>query len=100
MPQEPYIINGTVYQSDGITPSSGNLVKLFNETTGEVQEFITNSSGQYVFDCGNFTKGYTEGDYIKVIAAGDNSNAHDLRMKIIARDTFQISELKIKYKTE
>ena len=98
-PNEPYVINGTVYQNGGVTPSSGTTVVLVHEPSGETMTITTNSLGQYILDMANLTS-YSDGDYFKVVAQSTTSVNQDLRLKIISRSIFQISELKVKYKTD
>ena len=96
MPSTPYIIAGRVFQSNGTTPSASNSLVLRHDSSGETLFFTTDADGYYIFDLANLTT-YSDGNYFTIIATGSNSTSQDLRMRIIARDTGQISEIKVKY---
>ena len=68
----PLILNGIVYQSDGSTVITSCRVTARNETTNETLTADTNSSGQYVMDCANFTSGYTLGDNVSLLVLYTN----------------------------
>lgn len=95
-PNQPYILAGKVYQSDGTTFSNGTTVQAIQESTGEILVNVTNSQGEYAFDCANFTS-YSDGQFIKILATGSTSSTQDLRMKIVSRSTLQVSEIKVEY---
>ena len=88
----PYLISGTVYRTfvtgrvdvrvtiSGVGSTQDIIIKgstdiaasqlltFTNLTTDETGTDTTNASGQYSFDCQNFTSGYTDGDIIKIVA--------------------------------
>lgn len=66
MPTNPYVINGTVIDTDSTIVTSTNVI-AHNTTTGErVNPFATTSSGRYVLDLANLSSGYSQGDSITV----------------------------------
>lgn len=75
MPSTPYPIYGILYDTDGSTPIASTTVKIRNESTNETTSVTTNSSGQFVLDCGNFASGWTNGDYVTVYAIYTNYSA-------------------------
>ena len=68
----PFPLNGTVYDSDGITALANVKVICMNVTNNETQTYITNSSGQFMFDLANFTSGYLTGNEISLFASYGN----------------------------
>jgi hypothetical protein len=62
VPSVPYIVAVKVYQSDGSTPRSGAVVLLTNYSTGDTLTETSNSAGEVVYDLGNMTNGYSDGD--------------------------------------
>ena len=63
----PYPVNGTVKDSGSNAIST--RVILRNDRTGEKLSATSNSSGQYLFDAGNFTSGYVNTDRLTVICS-------------------------------
>lgn len=61
----PYIIRGTVTDSDGNVVDTPT-VKIRNETTNELIIASSNSSGQYIADIANLASGYLQTDRITV----------------------------------
>lgn len=94
----PYVVGGRVRQSDGVTPSANNNLVLRYEPSNEFLFTTTDVNGDYAFDLANLTS-YTDGDYFIIVATGSTSIVQDLRLRIIARDIAQISEIKVKYST-
>jgi len=64
--QLPYVISGTVYDTDGSTAINGATVRARNETNNEIISVTSDSSGQYIFDCANFDSGYLTTDKVTV----------------------------------
>lgn len=86
MPLPPYILQGIIYQNQGVITALhtidtglpgasvdigngtikeiGIIVTATNGTTDEELTAVTNSTGAYLIDCGNYTSGYTNGDII------------------------------------
>ena len=62
MPLIPFIISGTITQSDG---SAYNTKTVWLTRSNQTLATTTNSSGQYVFDCANFND-YSDGDSVLV----------------------------------
>jgi len=71
----PYVVSGTVYQSDGSTALASATVYLRNETSNEVISTTTDSSGAYILDAANLTSGYLTGDVITVYVFYTNYEA-------------------------
>ena len=65
----PYPLDGIIYESNGTTAVVSLTVSVMNVSTGETQTITTNSSGQYLVECANFTSGYTNGDVISIWAS-------------------------------
>ena len=70
-----YPISGILYDTDGTTALASATVKIRNENTNKTLTETTNSSGQYVFDCGNLEGGWTEGDKITIYVIYQNYDA-------------------------
>ncbi len=68
----PYTISGICYDTNGTTALANVKVTLRNERTNETITQNTNSSGQYVLDCGNLTSQYSVGDTITVFVIYTN----------------------------
>lgn len=68
----PLILNGVVYQSDGSTVIADARVTARNERSTETLNIDTNSSGQYVMNCANFTSGYVIGDTVTLMVIYSN----------------------------
>jgi len=96
----PYLIGITVTDSDG-NAENGVSVTLKNETTTDTLTQTTNSLGKVLFDCGNFTNGYTDGDYLIYTAEGTGTNGNDLRMKIVSNysGTAILKKFKVYYES-
>ena len=62
----PYLIYGTVYDSDGTTPVSSVTVRAKNEVNGTTVSTTSNSSGYYIIDLANSSEGYTYADIVTV----------------------------------
>jgi len=73
----PFIIYGTVFDTDGTTALSGILVRARNERTDETLATppLSDANGQYAIDASNFTSGYTVGDVISVYIIYNNLNS-------------------------
>jgi len=98
MPSTPYIISGTVYDSDQVTPTSGATVTLTDETTNESISTTTNALGQYIMDMTNLASGPTTDGFIKIVVSGSGTNGKDLRYKaVLLSGHGEISKLKISY---
>lgn len=97
--QTPYLVYGTLYENDGSTPDASASLTIKNETTSETLTTTTNSIGQYIFDCANFTSNYADGDYVTVTLNESGSVGQDLKIKIISRGYGQISEFDVSYST-
>lgn len=69
MPVTPFPVSGTVYDTDGTTALASVKVICRNVTNNETQNYTTNSSGQYLFDLGNFSSGYLVGDEISLFVS-------------------------------
>lgn len=73
----PYVIGGFVFQSNGTTAVADVTVTVTNSSTGEshngnesgFDDLVTNSSGEYSTNLGNFTTDYTDGDRIECSAS-------------------------------
>ena len=63
-PQFPSIVHGK------FTSSKRNVgevtVRIRNESTGDVQDVVTDRFGRYLADAANFVNGYTVGDTVTV----------------------------------
>ena len=68
MPNLPYIVYGTITDSDSTNPSGAKIV-LRNDRSGQKISTVTNSSGQYLLDAANLTSGYVESDRLTSICA-------------------------------
>ncbi len=75
MPAGLYPISGILYNIDGTTAVASATVKIRNENINKTLTETTNSSGQYVFDCGNFKGGWTDGDKITLYVIYQNYDA-------------------------
>ncbi len=75
MPAGLYPISGILYETDGTTAVASATVKIRNENTNKTLTETTNGSGQYVFECGNLTGGWTDGDKITVYVIYQNFDA-------------------------
>ena len=91
MPSEPYLISGTITNSNGSAGSSLS-VTLTNETTGKTLTETTDSNGHYIFDLNNLSTGYSDGDIINVVVEGSGTNGKEL---VIQTRYYGTSELKL-----
>lgn len=69
----PYIVYGTVYNTDGTTGiGSGVTITIRNETNNETQTTTTDSNSRYIFDAANFASGYLATDTFTVFVIYTN----------------------------
>ncbi len=61
-----YLIYGTIYESDEVTPAPRATVIVRNDTKGTSEETMSNEHGQYLVDLANYPGGYNHGDTIAV----------------------------------
>ena len=61
---EQYAIYGKLYETDGSTAVSGATVKLRHERTQEKLTFTTSSTGEFMFNLGDLTEGWSDGDVV------------------------------------
>lgn len=99
MPSTPHLIGIVVKTSAGIVEPNID-VTLHNERTGDELTETSNASGQVLFDCYNFTNGWTNGDYLYFQAEGSGSNEEELRFKIVSRTSGYIRKYRVFYETE
>ena len=90
-PRFPFLIAGTCFDTDGTTPLTSTTVTALNETTRESITTTTNGSGQYIFDCANFTSGFTNGDYVSTTISGTGSIGENLVVRFTSHSTSQIT---------
>jgi len=70
-----YAIWGVLYDTDGTTAIANATVKIRNESTNNTLTETTDANGGYVFNCGNFADGWTNGDLITIYAIYTNYSA-------------------------
>ena len=93
----PYVISGTITDTDGSTVVASATVRARNETTGDIILTTTNSSGQYLLDASNFANGWdkTQKFTVYVIytnleasttldASGTGEHEADLTLSLVA----------------
>jgi len=68
MPGVPYPFHGTIQDSDENALGALRVV-LTNVNTNDELTGTTNSSGEFMFDLANLSKGYSDGDQISVYAS-------------------------------
>jgi len=68
----PYIVSGTVYDTDGTTALANIKVIIRNERTNETINQTTNGAGQYALDASNFTSQFADGDTLTVFVIYTN----------------------------
>lgn len=61
----PHIITGTATDVNS-NAIANRVIILTNLNSSETQTFTSTSSGEYIFDCGNFASGYADGDKISL----------------------------------
>lgn len=70
----PFVIFGTITDTDSTNPSGAKVV-MRNDRTGEKINTTTNSSGEYTLEAANLASGYMETDRLTIICAfGDADN--------------------------
>ena len=71
--QKPYTIEGTVLESDEVTPAPSAMVTVTNLTRGGEETVTSKENGDYLVDLANYTNGYAHLDSIKVyvVRGGD-----------------------------
>jgi len=96
----PYLIQGKIYDSTD-SPVKNATVTITNESTGDTQTTTTGSTGDYVFDCGNFTNGWTDGNKLGITATYSGIGTdigESLRVKVVAiKNPTQIKRLEVLY---
>lgn len=98
MPTTPYVITGKVYDNTNAIVN-GLTLTLTNETNGNTLLTTSNGLGEFIFDLNNLSNGYSDGDWINIIAAGTGSNGKYLILKIVSNinNYTQIKEVKLAY---
>ena len=69
MPATPFVVYGTILDSDAVTPLSNVRVSIQNVSTNETSNVLTDANGQYQYDLANLTSGYALGNDISVYAS-------------------------------
>ena len=90
----PYILGITVKNTSG-NPVTSTVVTLTNETSDDVLTETTNSKGRVVFDLGNFTSGYSDGDFVNYVVTGSSSVGEELVFKIVSRATGVLKDFNV-----
>ncbi len=69
MPKTQYVLEGNVTES---TSEGANNVRVYflNNTTNEIGSELTDSGGDYIYDCANLTSGVSDGDIITIFSTG------------------------------
>jgi len=84
-PTQPHIIRGTI-TTRGSNAVANTPLLITNTRTGDtITGVSTNALGQYVFDCQNFTNGYSNNDYISIELNPDYS-VSDFTIQLTADD--------------
>jgi hypothetical protein len=98
MPDLPYGIGFRVYEADEVTPASNVAFSAINERTGDILTGTTDVNGYGVIDCGNFTNGYEDGDYIRIAISGAGTLGTDYTYKAKLYTGYaEIAEIQISY---
>ncbi|MCK9370465.1 carboxypeptidase-like regulatory domain-containing protein [Candidatus Dojkabacteria bacterium] len=71
----PYVISGTIFDTDGSTSVNGATVRARNETNNEIISTTSDSDGNYIVDCSNFASGYLQTDVVTVYVIYSNLDA-------------------------
>ena len=88
MAQLPYIVYGTITDSNG-SAVSGATVWLRNETTNEKIYTSTDSNGKYELDAANLASGYLDSDYFTIYC--NNANEYNEASYLFSAGTHSVS---------
>ena len=69
----PFVIAGTVFDTDTTTALASVKVTARNERSNKTISIISNSLGEYQLDAANFSGGYNDGDAVTVFVLYINS---------------------------
>ena len=100
-PIHPYILGGTIFDTDGSTGLANVYLRAYNETTRRYSCTVkpTSSTGRWLFDCRGFGD-WNNGDYIKfTVIGGSGTDDQDLRVKALSHGTSRVTNLKVQYWT-
>ena len=68
----PYIVQGTLFNTDGVTAIANVRVYLRNERTNETINQNTIAGGLFALDCANFPSAYAESDIVTLFVIYQN----------------------------
>jgi len=86
----PFVVAGVVYDTDGSTALANVKVTVRNERTNETISGNTNSSGQYLLDCGNLASGWADGDTLTIFTL--YTNYEDYEEHVIVASTGGVNQ--------
>lgn len=75
VPQFPYMVHGTAKISEAIAP--GMTIELLNIDTGDNEQYVSLSDGVYGFDLSKFSKGYSNGNELKITYCIDDTRCDE-----------------------
>jgi subtilase family serine protease len=81
----PYMMTGTVFMPDGVTPAPSISVTYTNEQTHNFIAGITASDGSYSRDLNDIMGSYLEGDLVSIFAT-DGTNESMIKFKAYSED--------------